>query len=423
MWWWLLATANAANLDEVWVAAEGHAAEPALAEASVEAAQARVGSARAALLPKVALSASYTWNDEAIEMDLGKYLPEQLAQLTGPIAPITVQPQRYGQASATLVQPLVDLDGWATLRAAGLAARAAGADRDDTDRRVKLGVAEVFYGVILSREAVALSEEAARVATRQQAVAQALADTGAPPYAVLQAQAAVASAERDVLAAVANQTRAEEALHLWTGLARDTKLERGAAPAALPGPGAGGADRADLRAALTRHDAATAAVTAADLRWAPDINARVTTLFTQNQGFAPNGEFIVGAVEATWTFDGGYRSAQAREARAQADLADHAATRAAQIAEEERAVAQAELRRAKAAEAAAHRQVTAAEEALRQAEAAFGAGAIAFVDVERAALAAHAARVALLSEEVARELAGVRVGLVGTPRDLTLVTN
>src|SRR5687768_2537341 len=113
MWW--IAVAQAATLSEAWDAAEGSSPERAAAFAAAEAAAARVGQARAAALPKLQLGASYNRTDEAVVLDLGGSLPPELVALTGELPAIEVQALDWWQASATLVVPLVDAEGWARI--------------------------------------------------------------------------------------------------------------------------------------------------------------------------------------------------------------------------------------------------------------------------------------------------------------------
>lgn len=120
------------------------------------AASTEVWAARALLLPKLQVSGGYTVVDEDVQLDIGAGLPPEASALFGELAPIEVQPQTWWQASATVVQPLVDLDGWATVRAADAARDVARASADGVRSQVRAGVARAFHGLYLARERVAV---------------------------------------------------------------------------------------------------------------------------------------------------------------------------------------------------------------------------------------------------------------------------
>ncbi len=400
----LAAMASAATLDEAWRAAE-EAPELRAASAGSERAEATVGAARAALLPKLQVNARYTWNDQEVTLDPASFLPAEMLALAGPMDPFVVQQRDWVEASATVVQPILDADAIRTWGAARLAADAADADVDEARRRLRIGVARAFYGTARAREGVVVAEEAVRVAARMEEVARARVTVGdAPPRTALEAEQARLAAERDRLVAVEQRARAEEALHRLTGLPRDTPVDP--AEIALPAEG-----RPDLRAARLRADAAQASQAAARLGWVPDVSGRVTGLVTENQGFAPDPYFVVAALEATWTFDGGYRSSRARDASAARVGAAAMAEALARGVEEEQRLAEAALERATAAATAARRELDAADARLREAELAFQQGLIPFTEVERAALARSAAAMAESGERLGAGLAEVELAL------------
>ena len=313
--WWFVTIAAASTLQDAWTAAE-KGPELEAAAAGAERSRATVGIARSAVLPKVALNGGYTWNDEEISLDLGASLPPSVLALTGPIDPFVVQQKDWFEASATLMLPIVDADGWATLGAASRAADAADADLEVARRRVRVGVARAFFGALLARDSVTIAEEAVAVATRQAEAAKARVAAGdTPPRTSLEAEQALLAAERDRLAAVERVAVAEEALRRFTGIVPGSPLE--ATPVNAPGLDVLLAtERPEQRAAALREDAAAHAKTAAGLAWAPDVSARLTGLITQNAGFASDDTFVVAHVDASWVWDGGGRSARQREAGA-----------------------------------------------------------------------------------------------------------
>jgi outer membrane protein TolC len=245
------------------------------------------------------------------------------------------------------------------------------------------------------------------VARTQEDVARRRVEAGdAPARVLLEAEQARLAAERDVSAATEQRIRAEQALHRWTGLPPDAPLE-GDDPAGTS------AAPSDVAAATARADAAGQALTAARLGWAPDVTARLTGSWTQNEGFAPNGTFVFAGVEASWTFDGGYRSSRVRDAGATAVAAGALAESAQRRLDEERETARAAQARAVAASASATRELAVADTRLREATDAFAQGLLPFSDLERAELAHRAAAVAASRERWAVSLATVELALAG----------
>lgn len=413
MWW--IAVARAATLSDAWLAAEQHDPDLVAVDAGVDAAGATVGAARAALLPKLRVAGGYTLTDEGVELDFGAGLPPEVAALLGDPAPIEVQPQSWWQASATVVQPLIDLDGWASVRAAGKARDAAAATADGVRSQVRSGVARAFYGVYLAREGVRIGEAAVAVARGQQEVAEQLVAAGATvPRTALEAKQAELVAQRNLFAAIAAEVGASEALHRLTGLPRDVPIELGysAVDGSEDPVRLAGSRRAEVRAASATEGAARAARSAATLAWAPDLTATVTGLRTQNDGLADDGWIVQGTVEAVFLFDGGYKAARAREASANLAGATALLQSRRATVEEEVNVVLAERDRAQAALVAAEQEVVAAEAALADAGRAFEQGAATFIEVERAALGARSAGLSVARERVAVELAAVQLTLV-----------
>lgn len=404
--WVAIHPASAATLADAWAAVDA-APELGATEAGAERSRAAVGSARAAVLPKVALAGRYTAADEPIAFDLGGVLPpDVLALIGGAPAPIVVQQQDWFEAQGTLLVPLVDADGWATLRAAARAADAAEVEVEVARLQLRLATARVFFGVRAARDAVPLAEQALAVARTQLDVATRRVEAGdAPPRVRWEAEQAVLAAERDALAAEEQRARAEATLTRLTGWPADTSLEAGAeVPPSAPRP--------EPTAAALRVEAADRAVEASRWAWAPDVAARLTTQWTQNQGFAPDPWFLYAGADVTWTFDGGYRSSRTRDAGAQLAAARAGEELARRRVAEDRTAAEAAERRAVAAASAAEREREVAEARRKEAELAFAEGVIPFSDWERAALAHHAAELAASREREAAALAGVERALL-----------
>lgn len=417
MWW--ITAAYAVTLEGAWRAAENNPDLLAVF-AQAEAAQARVGQSRAAWLPKVVANASVNATDEDIFLDVGAALPPAVLDLTGPIPPTVVQPDRWFQTSATVVLPLVDVDGWLRTGAAMQASEAASYDAGSVRQQIRAGVASAFYGAFVAHEGVAIARDAVALAVQQEDIAQRLVAAGAATErTALEAIQARFAAERDLAAAIALETRAVEALHRLTGLPRDTVIELGFA-VALPQDAdtalaLAREQRPDLSAARARAAAATRATRAASAGWVPDLSARLTGLYNENQGLADDAWFLIGAVEATWTFDGGYRAGLVRESRSVAAAANAGVGSAERVMEQQIAEAFAERVRSRASLRAAEQEVAAARAAAEQAQKAFESGAATFVEVDRASLGLRVARLSEARERAAVEHSDVALWMAIAP--------
>ncbi|MEL6348985.1 MAG: efflux RND transporter permease subunit, partial [Myxococcota bacterium] len=251
----LLLVANpghAASLEEALMAAEANNHDLEMVEQLAEEAEAQVIRARSALMPKLVAQGSYTYNPVEIEFDPGasfgdveflmasdlepifaefedpalveavfeEVRADEAAQDTGlDIDPIVVRQQSYFDASASLVQPLVNMPALPQIRAAGANADAAGHDRDRTRHRIRAGVARAYYAAVVADEAVVLSDDRIANAEAHLKLAQRQNAVGAAArIAVVQAELDLTEARRQRAESAAQQVAARQTLSRLTGL-------------------------------------------------------------------------------------------------------------------------------------------------------------------------------------------------------------
>jgi outer membrane protein TolC len=411
------------GLDEAWRLAEARSTSLEAATQMTVAADADVGLSRAAWMPKLALSGQYTWYEEPVELDvvsslpldaLAKFLPPDAIEAFQDIDPVVVQDQSFFSASATLIVPLLDVDAWRTSHSARLAQDAAIADEDATRRSLRRGVAEAFYGTILAREALAVTDKSLEVAQQQETIAKQRVAAGDVVARIgLEAEGARLAAERERMIAAEQVTRAEAALERWAGIPPGTPLER--APVediSLDSVLSGVDSYPRVVAARSRAQAAGSQVTSADLAWIPDVNAGVTGLVTQNEAFADDPYIVTAGVEASWVWDGGGKSAYAKKARAIRAAAEAQLESERDALTEEIRTTWAALERAKASNAAAEKEVAVSAAVLQQAQLAFEQGAIPFIELDRAFLRARASELAHAREDVGVALVTTQLELL-----------
>jgi outer membrane protein TolC len=404
LWWLWIGAASAMSLDEVWEQAEQRSPDlHAVAQMTV-AAQADVGLSRAAWLPKLALSGRYDWYDEAQVLDFGSFETGDagIDAVLDSFPPIVVQEKDWFSASATVVVPLLDVDAWRTSHSARLAHDAAIADEDGARRALRRGVAEAFYGTILAREALATTEQAVKVSEQQEAIAKQRVAAGDVVARIgLEAEGARLAADRERMVAVEQVARAESALQRWAGIAPGTPLERSAVTdVSLDAALAAVDSHPRVVAARSRASAAGSQVTNADLAWIPDVDGRVTGLWTQNEGFADDPYFVVAGLEASWVWDGGAKSAIATKARARRAAAGSLLESERNALTEDIRTTWAALERARASALAAEKEEAIGAAVLEQAQLAFQQGALAFIELDRATLGARAAKLAHIREDL-----------------------
>jgi outer membrane protein TolC len=410
MWWWLWSTAQAFTLEDAWRAAEGGEELAVVQEQRREVELLRT-QAKLALTPRLQINADYTLNQREVVLDFASQLPPELAAFVGETEPTVIQQKDYFSANGSLIQPLLNLRTLWGVRGTNALVEAARATESDQRGELRLGVARAYWGVLVSREAEAMASRGLALARRHADQARALVAVGTATRQVeLQAEMAVARAERDVVDAAARRASAERSFAALV----ETEAAPAFAEPSLPDlPYTTAEDaaarsrtrRADLTAADARADAARAAATASAVAWAPTVDARFTEAWSQNVGFVGkewNWQFVV---TASWTpLDAGYKivdnlrtASQSRQAAAGAEI-----TR--EQAEIDVVNAWAETDRARASRTAAERELSLAEENLRIAEKSFEAGASTFLDLEDARVSRDAAQIRVLTERMNEHL-------------------
>lgn len=419
------ATADAVTLDEAWKAAEAHNLDLRLLHEQTRQVETLRLQASALVQPKVVAGASYTINEKEIVFDSTEMFDAEAMfesfgidpETVGYEAPepIVVQQKEYLAWNASVVQPLFDATAIPLMRAAKHTVAAQRETEASTRVMVRAGVARAYWGVLLTREAVAISEQALANAKahEQLAAVQVTAGTAAPT-AKLQGEIAVARAERELMRAREGATTASVAFATLTGLPADAPVE---APdlATLPFADPDGAVRyavdrqPSVRAADLQARAANMSRLATDLGWLPTATGRFTYSYSGNTGmFMDDPTLWMVVFEANWTlWDGGYRVSQEAKAASQKRMAEVAAERARQQVEERIRGLWATHARAETALGTVDRELTLARENLRLAEAAFAAGMLTWLELEDARLGVQAAQFAALQQRMDRDLAAM----------------
>lgn len=413
----VLSLAHAVTLEEAWVAAEKDSVDVALVREQYAAAKTLTGAAWSLVSPKVVVRGSFTRNDQALTFDANALIPKDFQDFIEPTDPLVVRKQEYFDASASIIQPLFSGKALPMLRAAYGEVGAAAEDLRGHEVAIRTGVAQAYWGVLVAREAVAISERALESAKKHQRLADVSAEVGlAAPTAKLQAQIAASRAAREVAAAVEGRMAAETAFARLTGLPVDSDVEMPAVrelPFATVDDAIGRANesRPAIRSAAQRRKSAEFQKLARALDWLPEINGRFTYVWTENtSAFNNNPDFWMVVAESEWVlWDGGYRLSEQAKAGAQTRMARLAETRAIDEADAEiRTLWERRERASRALVAVQHEAVLATENA-RIADAAFTAGSITFLELEDARLGEKASRLGELQERMNVDLATISI--------------
>jgi multidrug efflux pump subunit AcrB/outer membrane protein TolC len=450
------AQAAPVSLDEAIAAAMGDSVDVALARERTREQETLKGQAWALLSPKLSAQGTYTINQYEIALDpstfgdaqaqvdgqadLFEAIGASFGGLSDPAAPflaqgwadgadeirsievdtgdpIVIQQKAAWAGNLSLVQPLFTASALPTLRGAYKTIDVAQLQEQRTLQQLRAGVTRAYYGLATSRQAALLAEQGLVSAKNHLELATRQVNAGLqPPRARIQAQLAVARAERDQAAASERVTSAELAFLRLTGLPRDSELTM-PPPVEVPTDLGEAVVRAtttrpDIQAADGRHRIADLTVTAKNLEWLPTLNGRFTYSYSENQGFQDEPTLWMVVLSADWTiWDGGLRIAQSKQYASQRRQAELAARQARDIAEEEVRVAWDGYQRATRALAATAGEVALAEENLRLAEEGLGAGSTTWLEVEDARLGLLQAQLSALNERVGRDLAAVDLQL------------
>jgi multidrug efflux pump subunit AcrB/outer membrane protein TolC len=335
--------------------------------------------------------------------------------------PIVIQQKSFFAWNASVIQPLFNGRSLPTLRGAYKTMDAGRLQEHRTRQQIRAGVAQVYYGLLQAREAVALSKGAVESASNHKVLADRQIKAGlADRRAMLQAELSLSQANRDLASAEQRLDSAEVAFAETTGLPRDTEVVLPAEPPAPPeldgAVSQAMESRADVQSAELQTDIATFTRRAKLAEWAPTFDARFTYNWSENTGFVGENGYWMFVVSADWLlWDGGLRLAQAREEASKQRMARLNAQKVRDVAEREVRNAWLEYRRAVEALSSTEREVALATENLRMAETAQAAGTATWLELEDARLGLIRAQLSNLAERSARDLAAIQLQLaVGT---------
>lgn len=415
---WLYATALAVSLEEAWDAAQKNSLDLNLVHEQTLQAQAQRFQAFAAIQPQISMSGNYIFNDKATEADLAsgflEAMPEEFAPLFEDVEsePIILEQKSYFTYELQIAQPLLNGQAFPGLRIVGQNLKAARAEERSVRAQLKAGLAKVYYGLVIAREAYKLTDEAVVNANQHaEMVEKQLAAGLAPPNVRLQAQLAVARSERERANAAAAVERAEQAFALMTGLDPSSAVQL-PEPMSLPVDSleealdAALSDRADLEAAAYRMNAAEANRGLSYAGWLPSLTGVFRFNVNPATDFNPDPTRWKIILNAQWDlWDGGMRIGANQIASSQFRQASDAEEKARLEAEQQVNLAWMEYERASIAVASVEREVLLAADNLRLAEVAYQAGSLTFLDLEDARLGWKAARMSQLGERMNRDLA------------------
>lgn len=387
-------TARAGGLDTL--LARAVEADPRLAAATAEAEMsgAKVGQARASLLPRLTASAGYTRNEVASEVEL----PGE--------APVVITPLDQLEATVRLDVPLVDLGAWSALAAAADCRDAANAQANATTQATLLAVAQAAWDLRTAthaRDAAAAAITAnervlARVTARREAGTGAAIDFLRATADLAQTRGALAEAEADLGAA-------KRALAARTGV---DALPADLAPRARPDGDldAGARRRPEVEAARATVACRAHTVASTQLAVAPTLGGFAQERASNATGFTRQETQWAAGVNVAWTpLEGGRRASQVAEAAAARRMAEATLQQREREALDALADARARLDAAALSLDAARVRRDAAEGAAADAEARFEAGTGDAADVSLALGDALDATVDLARAEARQALA------------------
>ena len=410
---------QAADFDEVWAEAKQHNLQLKLLDEQRSVARSQNLQAWSYLSPQLSLHASYTFNQYETALDMSEFMGGITDMLPPGTEldfgePVIVQPKRFFSGGLSITQPIFNATAGAAL---------VGADRNvlATDQSVvrqtqliKATVARNFYSLAIARESVELAQQAVVTAEKQRELANRQVQAGLVPRRVLlQAELRLSQAERDVVRAREERTRATNGFVRSTGIqAPETLQWAGAAPAlpesledALQRAKNG---RADLHAERHRKRAARARTNAARLGWVPRLNGSFDLLYTENTGFLDQKMFWTGGIQATFSlWDGGNRLAQTRIAASEERSFEVNILSIEQQIKEEVEIAWDAHESASSATLAVEREVLLAEETHTLTLREFETGQATWLEVSQSELAVNNARLGALRTRMRLRLAEV----------------
>jgi outer membrane protein TolC len=411
----LSSSARAVTLDEAYAAAEANSVTVALLSEQTFQTALQREKAWSALSPRVSVNGSWILNEFEIAFDPAGFAPD-IPGLEIDSDPVVIQEKSFLNADLTVSQRLFSGSALPALRSTFKATQAARLSEARERGRIRVGVAQAYYGALMARAGETLAASALETARSQQQLADRQVEAGlAAPRAVLQAKLAVSQGERDLLLATERRVTAEEAWHRATGLPRDAELvlpDPAGAPGSLDAALVEVVGRADLEAAELQTQSARLAHTARAMTWAPVVDAQFKYNYSQNTGFQDdptNWQFLISAGWTLW--DGGLRVAETREYASQVRMAELRSRQLQEGAEEEVRVAWEGLQRASRSMTAVDDELSLARENVRLAEGSFQAGNATWLEVQQAQLTLQSAELNAIQQRMNRDLAALQLGL------------
>lgn len=329
------------------------------------------------------------------------------------VEPILIQQLSYFDANISVIQPLFNPVAVAGLRGSYQNRDATRSDADRARMQIRAAVTQSYYALVVARESQRIAADSVANARDHLAVARRQVDAGSVPSIVgLQAELALARAERMLLDTDSQILSAEQAFARLTGLDPKVQVQMPdgmSAPVQTLDQAMSYVDsRPDVMAAGQRVEVANYQKRADQLGWLPTVDSRFTYSWTENEGFQGQRTFWMFSVSANWTlWDGGYRLQTNRQYASQVRMADYASQKARLDAQDEIQLAWQRYERAEEAFAAVELELSLATENLRLSETGFQAGSVTWLEVSDAQLQLDQARIGLLSERMSRDMAAL----------------
>lgn len=412
------------TLDDAWASAAGNSREVKLIQEQRIQNDTLKTQALSLIGPKLVAGGNFTLNERETTLDFAESFPPEMLDLiesfTGePLdlgEPLVINKKSYFDWNVSIVQPVFSGTALPLYKGAVATVKAGRAQEDSALAKVKTGVAQVFWGVLVTRVGEKLATDALGNAKKHLEQSALRVSVGtATPQLGLQAEIAVARAEREVAGAEQQRVSAEMAFANLTGLRADAELVS-PEPRVLPYTSLDDAvqramsQRGDITAAGYQAKAAHAQATGTSLSWLPSVDSRFTESYTQNSGFSGepyNWQFVLKADWVLW--DGGNRLAEQAKAASMVRMAEIAIEKTEADAKTEVTTLWDQHARARRAVSAVDRELALATENARLAEAAFDAGALSFLDLEDARLGLDAARLTQMSERMNLDVSAVQL--------------
>ncbi len=418
------ALAAPVSLDDAWASAAGNSREMKLiSEVRIQNDTLKT-QALALIGPKLVAGGNFTLNQRETTLDFSQSFPPDMIDLiesfTGkPVDfgdPLVINKKSYFDWNVSVVQPIFSGQALPLYTGAVDTVKAGRATEQAQLAKVRTGVAQAYWGVLVAREGSGLAAGALENAKKHMEQSELRVNIGtAAPQLKLQAEIAVARAERELAGAEAQATSAEMAFANLTGLPAASELVQPAARA-LPYSSLEDAishaetQRGDIGAAGYQAKAAHAQQTGTSLSWLPGVDGRFTEAYTGNSGFSGEPYTWQMVLTANWTlWDGGARLAAQTKAASLVRMAETAAEKTVADARTEVTTLWEQHARAERAVAAVDRELALATENARLAEAAFDAGTLSFLDLEDARLGLDAARLTRMSEEMNLDVSAIQL--------------